>query len=103
MFFRYHEKELVRRAKRSIPGPLLGAAARKRDVADAGQANVGGLDDTACRGSVVAEDAGDSQSIGSSTWLASIRVLETSVPRRRDLMPRAGRAQSCSMTFSKES
>ncbi len=26
VFFRYHEKELVRRAERSIPGPLFGAA-----------------------------------------------------------------------------
>jgi hypothetical protein len=46
IFFRHHEKELVRRAERSILGPPLGAAARKRDVVDAGQeANVGGLDD----------------------------------------------------------
>jgi membrane protein DedA with SNARE-associated domain len=28
IFFRHHEKELVRRAERSIPGPLLGAAGR---------------------------------------------------------------------------
>jgi hypothetical protein len=84
IFFRHHENELVRRAERSIPGPLLGAAGRARDVADAGrEANVGGLDDDrvsrwcCCR---------------RCTWLASMRVLETSVPRRRDLMPRAGRA-----------
>ena len=62
IFFRHHEKELVRRAERSIPGPLLGAAARARDVADADRkANVGGLDDDrSCRGGVVvAEDVGD--------------------------------------------
>ena len=61
IFFRHHEKELVRRAERSIPGPLLGAAGRARDVADAGrEANVGGLDDDrSYRGVVVAEDVGD--------------------------------------------
>jgi membrane protein DedA with SNARE-associated domain len=60
IFFRHHEKELVGRAERSIPGPLLGAAARARDVADAGrEANVGGLDDDrGCRDGV-AEDVGD--------------------------------------------
>ena len=62
IFFRHHEKELVRRAERSIPGPLLGAAARARDVTDAGrEANAGGLDDDrGCQGGVVvAEDVGD--------------------------------------------
>jgi hypothetical protein len=33
-----------------------------------------------------------SRKFGHDPWLASMRVLETSVPRRRDLMPRAGRA-----------
>jgi hypothetical protein len=61
IFFRHQEKELVRRAERSIPGPLLGAA-RARDVTDAGrEANAGGLDDDrGCQGGVVvAEDVGD--------------------------------------------
>jgi hypothetical protein len=47
-------------SERSIPGPLLGAAARARD--DAGrEANVGGLDDDCGRQGVVvvAEDVGD--------------------------------------------
>jgi membrane protein DedA with SNARE-associated domain len=59
IFFRHHENELVRRAERSIPGPLFAAAGRARDVADAGQeANVGDLDDDrSYRGIVVAEDS----------------------------------------------
>ena len=62
IFFRHHEKELVRRAESAIPGPLLGAPARARDVPDVHrEANVGGLDDDrGCRGCVVvAEDVGD--------------------------------------------
>jgi membrane protein DedA with SNARE-associated domain len=61
IFFRHHENELLRRAERSIPGPLLCAAGCARDVADAGrEANVGGLDDDrSYRGVVVAEDVGD--------------------------------------------
>jgi hypothetical protein len=61
IFFHHHENELVRRAERSIPGPLFGAAGRACDVADARQeANVGDLDDDrSYRGIVVAEDVGD--------------------------------------------
>jgi membrane protein DedA with SNARE-associated domain len=36
IFFRHHEKELVQRAERSLPGPLLGAPLCARDVADGG-------------------------------------------------------------------
>ncbi len=62
IFFRHHEKELLRRAGRSIPGPLLGPAARARDVLDMRrEANVGGFDDDrGYRGVVVvAEGVGD--------------------------------------------
>jgi hypothetical protein len=38
IFFRHHEKELVQRAESSLPGPLLGAPACARDVADGGTA-----------------------------------------------------------------
>jgi hypothetical protein len=40
IFFRHHEKELVQRAQSSLPGPLLGAPLRARDVADGGS-NIG--------------------------------------------------------------
>jgi hypothetical protein len=66
IFFRHHEKELVRRAERCIPGPFLGRAARARDVPDVRrEANVGGFDDDrGCRGGVVvAKDVGDNSTL----------------------------------------
>ena len=94
IFFRRLEKELVQRADL----PFAGRSWARRHVhvmslAAAHDVNVVDLDDDqACRGGGVAEDVGDTvvDCIGLRRGSRSMTMFETSVPFRKDFMPRAG-------------